>query len=698
MMNKKIADQRTKPKASGIIKKVNNLFDVLSESALRKFSIKYRLFFAFLIISVIPLIVITFFSSKFSYQSIENNIGNYTSALIDQVSINILNEMGKYEAVAYDIMVSREMLNYIDMMHIDDKLKKSSLLRDIDILSDKKMDGLKSIQAIIFLTSNYIKENKTDNRIINDMGDSLGIDPIWDYTDTIESDEQSYDVKGPVLYQKVINPKNSEYAGVLIIIPKQDSLTALLNDVQLGEGKAIHIINGDRYFISTDDEHIGGRVTEEILNAIQNNQDKHYSIESINSEDMLLCSGLLGKGSMKIVSLVPFHNLTGDIDKIKSMNFLIIVMCVALVLLFSLMVTRSVVLPVIRIKDIMNNLKKGDFSKRLIVSHKDEVSLLSEDFNAMMNEVGQLFETVQQAAVNVFDSCEKIGSHVSQTEESAKQVALAISEITENSSEQANESELTQELMAKLDQKINEVIKNSDEMNEFTQKAKEISENSIKVMHHLDESSKESNQITEIITKEIINLSNDIKQINQIVKIIRGVSEQSNLLSLNASIEAARAGDAGKGFTVVAQEFKKLADESAGFSDNIKDIIQTVFNKVDHISKQAEIASIRMAEQLEIVDKTEKTFKSIMVLTNDIMEKIADSNALMEEMGRYKADAVLSINSITNIIQDSASGAQEVNASTEEQLACMMQLGELVRSLILLSDSLKKSVSNFKYN
>ncbi|RKZ25337.1 hypothetical protein DRQ29_06475 [bacterium] len=187
------------------------------------------------------------------------------------------------------------------------------------------------------------------------------------------------------------------------------------------------------------------------------------------------------------------------------------------------------------------------------------------------------------------------------------------------------------------------------------------------------------NQISEAVsdTMDVINeLAKHSTEIQEFVKIISDIANQTNLLALNASIEAARAGEAGRGFTVVAEEVKKLAEDSADAADQIGHLINDIIDKVD-----SAVTNMRTS--------TEKVMEGKTVIT-DVSTRIQDV------MAKGAKDVEEKISEISSMAENSASATEETSAATEEIASSMEQMTSLIQILIKREDELKELVGKFK--
>ena len=186
--------------------------------------------------------------------------------------------------------------------------------------------------------------------------------------------------------------------------------------------------------------------------------------------------------------------------------------------------------------------------------------------------------------------------------------------------------------------------------------------------------------------------------INTISEKISQITQQTNLLSLNASIESARAGEAGRGFAVVAEEIRKLAEQSKDSTEEIKTIIENIQEKSDTAVKAIKSTENVVNEQDLAVGETKKIFSEILKSIGIMIDKVEEVKVSIIDINKKKQSAVLEIENISSISQGTAAASEEVTASTEEITSVMDKFTNYADDLQVLAEKLGAEIDKFKIN
>lgn len=203
----------------------------------------------------------------------------------------------------------------------------------------------------------------------------------------------------------------------------------------------------------------------------------------------------------------------------------------------------------------------------------------------------------------------------------------------------------------------------------------------------------QSVQKAEAVVKGLETKSQDI---TSILNVINGIADQTNLLALNAAIEAARAGEYGRGFSVVAEEVRKLAVQSADSAKEIEGLIQEIVREISTSLSMFQSVNHEVKEGLQITDQTAESFKQIYEMTTQISGELQNLNATVEQLSVGSQEVSSAVEDISAVSKESSAGIQDIAASAEEQLASMEEISSSAETLANMAEELQDITKKFK--
>lgn len=352
------------------------------------------------------------------------------------------------------------------------------------------------------------------------------------------------------------------------------------------------------------------------------------------------------------------------------------------------------------LKDVVAYCKKlaaGELNvKALQAKNKDEVGQIIQAMNQLTGNLKASISSILLSSDQVNEMSRNLKENAEATTEANNEITTSIMQVASASDEQVKISERTNEAVENVSSQLIEVTGSMQETLQTTSDTKQKIEQgklyAINVTEQMDEI---NGKVTEL-AKVIHSLKNNSQEIHRIIEIITDISNQTNLLALNAAIEAARAGEHGKGFGVVAQEVRKLAEQSAGAADSIRTILEQTGKETNLAVNVMDESQVTVQKGNELVEKVAATFTEIAQSIEEVSLKgdtvssaVTSANEKIEFMAQ----------SATEVITASSKSAQfleQVAATTEEQNATMQELLESSSKLSSMAENLRKSFSSFK--
>lgn len=390
------------------------------------------------------------------------------------------------------------------------------------------------------------------------------------------------------------------------------------------------------------------------------------------------------------------EDATKEVNNATRSLIIIGVLSVIVGLAISIFISRLIARPVINISDAMNHVASGDLSIEPIkAKNRDEIGTLVQSFNKMTEDLRNVIRNISDSSSQVASSSEQLSASSEQSTSAAEQVARISQETAAGATQALSQFQEVTASIQELASGMEQIANSSTEMLESTETAANLTQKGTESVQSI------VNQMNEIVrsvdqTTLLINsLGERSKEITGIVSLITNIADQTNLLALNAAIEAARAGEHGKGFAVVADEVRKLAEESKHSADKITEMITFIQKETEQAVTSMQAGNKQIEEGLSHTSYAQTAFSEITSSINEVTSKVQEVSASVEETNALSEQIALAISKVEEIAQQSYHNSQESSGASEEQLATMEEVSSSAQSLSVLAEDLQKIVAKF---
>ena len=384
--------------------------------------------------------------------------------------------------------------------------------------------------------------------------------------------------------------------------------------------------------------------------------------------------------------------------QIKMQLLLVNLVALLLGVSLSIVISRRIARPIKAIADTTRQIADGDLRMQALpINSKDEVGDLSRSTNQMLAGLKAIVQNIDQSAGNVASASEQLSSSATEVSETAAHVTTTVCKVAKSAEEQLL---VVQAAISATDaitsgvENINHAAHTAAELSRLTTSNAEhgqaVVDHAVSYLHTVS-------QKVEQTTEKTISLGEASKQVSQIISMITNIAGQTNLLALNAAIEAARAGEAGRGFAVVADEVRKLAEQSREAAQTIGRIIHNVEQQITLISGEMTTRNQELSQGVTRAAEAGQSFREITTQIADLSEAIQtirETTTQVNQNGHTVRTAMADMETIARI---NASGATEISAASEEQTASVEEMAASTHALTNLAGDLRRLVLQFKY-
>lgn len=501
--------------------------------------------------------------------------------------------------------------------------------------------------------------------------------------------------------------ENGEYSfvidgeGVVVAHPDSTQIEELYNyklqtkTVSQKDDKGQPLLDADGGIITEEQSIAISKDYQEIISDVMAGNSGSRKIKNDGESYFVSYASIPLKGESNSWSVITLHkeaSAMAVVYRICMIALIIAILIIAVAVLVIALLARRLTKPIVSITELIKNASDGDFTVRAAEDSQNEIGTLSKSLNKMTAKISSIFSNITSITGEVVQS----SGHLKNIETDADSISRVVREIS-NGTETQN-TEINQVFMRaeNLEENFDQLQEKSSLLLTDAQNTMLSGESGMLSVMELKEQNEAASRGMSVSYEKILLLEEHSQKIFGILSAINEISSQTRLLALNASIEAARVGEEGRGFSVVAESIGKLATDSAAATADIEKIIEELCRDISDTVANVEVIRTNIEGQTDAVEKVQETFADFRVLAEKTKESVSSIEQLVDEMHESNRYVVHAVERIRDISTNTAELTDKAADSLEKQLHGIQNVSERIDTLSLVSTEMEQEMTKFK--
>lgn len=386
-----------------------------------------------------------------------------------------------------------------------------------------------------------------------------------------------------------------------------------------------------------------------------------------------------------------YNEFTEVRSQILSIFLGVLLLGIVMAVLFS----NYIVTTILQIKKHVERVEQGDLAVRITKHRNDEIGSLGESINSMSNTLAGIVGKIDTISGKLKSYSGELSYISENIAASSAETTASISEIVRGASLQAGELTLINNTLSGFNEMVQSIYVSLNTAKDHSELTENLTREGNSQLQNLIQSITGSMNSFDTVLEQVDVLSTDVQKIDEINEVILSISKNTNLLALNASIEASRAGESGRGFAIVAEEIRKLADQSKLSTDSIRQVVSEIMESVTSVVSASKDVKEKFTKQFEFIDNTDTAFQKITKSLEDAVPSLERAFKKADDMIKSKDEIIEKIGSVTEVSQETTACANEILIASEQISDTTQEIVDAAKTLDGLSQELWKETKVF---
>lgn len=488
-----------------------------------------------------------------------------------------------------------------------------------------------------------------------------------------------------------IAEKLQDGSGVVGIDLNLSQLKSITNEIKISGAGYPFIVSANGSYLVHPTEKPGTKATGSWVKPLL--EKKSGRLTNGQSNEINFTTDQLT--GLKIAAAMDLSEVSAATNPILKTTLFIIVLFIVIGTIITYLIVCSIARPLNELVSVTEKVSEGDLTQTFRVKNHDEISHLGESFNKMVAMLRNLIEHVGEKAELLAASSEELMTSSEQNNAATEQIAHSAKEVASGSEHQASMVKESNGVIHDMSADLEVLIKRAQVVSDQSKEVAGIVTDGNDAIQLSTEQMKNIHDTVNKLAVVVKSLGERSQEINQIIDVISEIAAQTNLLALNATIEAARAGEHGKGFAVVADEVRKLAEQSAHSTENIRQLITSIQRDTEEAVTAMDQGTTEVAKGIDFVANAGEAFEKIKEFIDEVAREFQGLFTSIEESVNSAEHVVELVSGVKEITAKTTAETQEVSAATEEQLTSMQEISASASSLARVAEELENAIKKF---